>query len=182
MRLQRAKPTDDIHIEEVPLDAPDVQSFVNMMNADGAEKFSQVWNIDYFRKRFEVTIDNRHYTLLAARRSGQIVAGIIYCVAIHERRVRLGVIIDLLFRPGEAAAADALVDAAERGLFADDCDIVLHLDGMGPAVEKVFAARRYRTAPDVYHMLVWPKNLFEDGTPNADVARWRFAFSDHDAF
>lgn len=182
MRLLRAKPADGTRIEEVPLDAPDVQSFVNMMNADGAERVSQVWDVDYFRKRFEVTIDNRQYTLLAARRSGRIVAGIIFRVANHEHRVRLGVIIDLLYHPGELAAADALVDAAERRLFADDSDIVLHLDGMGPAVEKVFVARRYRTAPDVYHMLVWSKNLFEDGTPNADVARWRFAFSDHDAF
>ena len=182
MRLLRAKPADDTRIEGVPLAAPDVQAFVNMMNADGAEKVSQVWDVDYFRKRFEVTIDNRRYTLLAARRSGRIVAGIIFSVANHEHRVRLGVIVDLLYQPGEAAAADALVDAAERRLFADDCDIVLHLDGMGPAVEKVFAARRYRTAPDVYHMLVWSKKLFEDGTPNADLARWRFAFSDHDAF
>lgn len=182
LRLGRAQPDHTTQIEEVSLDAPDVQAFVDMLNTEGADKLSQVWGVEGFRRRFRTTIENGRYTLLAARRDGRIVAGIIFCTATHEQRVRLGVMIDLLYQPGRVAAAAALVSAAERRLLADDCDVVMHLDGLGPGAQKVFNDAGYRTAPEVYHMVVWPKDLVEDGTPNADLTRWRFAFSDHDAF
>ncbi|MCI0677121.1 MAG: hypothetical protein L0Y42_15270, partial [Phycisphaerales bacterium] len=71
---------------------------------------------------------------------------------------------------------------AERRAHRNGGELMIYLDGVGPAMREVMERLEYRVSPETYDLLLWPKSLLTSGPATADLANWRFSFADHDAF
>ena len=162
--------------------SPEVEPVVELMNATRQGRVSQVWSAESFRRRCAGTIDGAAYTVLAAGDGDAPRAAVVYCEVTRGENVRAGVLLEVVSRPGDEPAALALTREAERRLLAAGCDVVLHLDGRGSALDERIARAGYRVAPHEYHMLIWSPDERWKEDRRSDLSNWWFAFSDHDAF
>ncbi len=106
----------------------------------------------------------------------------IYRFAERGAGVLAGVIMEIAFDPDCPRAAALLLAEVERRVDRGGGELMLHLAGLSPQTDAVFRELGYRRSPEIYDMLVWPKRAVEDEPALADLANWRFAFRDHDAF
>jgi hypothetical protein len=170
-----------LSIRPLPITDPSLSAVVDLLNAAGAGKISQVWTLDSLRRRLAGTIDGYDYRILIAERAGKIVGAAIDRLTIRER-VKAGIIMELVTAPDTRDAAASLLSASESRLRADGADTTLYLDALGPETGGLLRRAGHRLSNETYQMLVWPKTLVPAGTAAADLANWRFSFLDHDAF
>ena len=157
-------------------------SVLEMLNRSGAGRISRKWKQEDFNGRFQTTIDGQPYEILTAGNEGAIDAALLCCRASRGNNINVLVILDILFSPGKEKVLEALlVEAGKRANYLG-CDCILFLDGIGGTIRSILQKLGYRTTSEIYHMLVWPKERFPEAAPVSDLANWRFAFSDHDAF
>ena len=157
-------------------------SVVEMLNRSGARRISQKWKQEAFNERFQTTIGGQPYEILTAGNDGALDAALLCCGASRGNNISAFVILDILFSPGKEMVLEALlVEAAKRANnLGSDC--ILFLDGIGGTTRSILQKLGYRTTDEIYHILVWPKERVPEAAPVSDLANWRFAFSDHDAF
>lgn len=181
-RLSWRTTGDERTIEQVELDDDRIEGLVELMNRRGAGRIAQTWTPELFRARFRGALDGEPYGIHLACDGKRVLGGTIHRLAIRGNGVRTGVILDLVLSEGHEDLAAPLLASLERRMRLDGADVVLHLDGVPDGSGAAVRARGYRTAPDIYHLLVNPKALVAPGTPDGDLDNWLFAFSDHDAF
>lgn len=169
-------------IQEVPLEDPGLEDLVELMNARAGGRIAQVWTIDSFRARFKLALDGERYVLHIVRDGERVVGGAIHRLAVRGHGVRTGVLLDVILAKGHEEIAPALLGAIERRMMQDGADVVLQLDGIDAKTSELARRRGYRTAPDIYHLLVNPRNLVGPDTWEGTPSNWLFSFSDHDAF
>ncbi len=169
-------------IEEVALEDDRIEALVELMNARGTGRIAQAWTPDHFRARFKGALDGEPYVIHLVRSGDRVLGGAIHRLAIRGNNVRTGVLLDLVLDQGHEDVAAPLLSTLERRMHRDGADVVLYLDGVPDGSGDRVSSRGYRTAPDVYHLLVNPKALVKPDTPEGTLANWLFAFSDHDAF
>lgn len=167
---------------EIDLASDDIDSVVELMNEARSGGISQVWSAESVRRRFGVTIDGSRYTLLGFFEGEDLEAALIFCTTTRGEDVRTGVLIEMVSRPGRGNAAISLLTEAESRMIDVGCEVVLHVDGMESDLERSMVRRGYRTAPHVYHLLVWSPDNEWKKDERSELGSWRFAFSDHDAF
>lgn len=167
---------------EIDLGSDDVESVVGLMNEARRGGIGQVWSAESFRRRFAMTIDSSHYTVLGYFAGEGLEAVLIFCTTTRGETVRTGVLIEMASRPGREDAAVSLLSEAESRMMDAGCEVVLHVDGMGSDREKLMPRLGYRTAPHLYHLLVWSPDDGWKKDARSELSSWRFAFSDHDAF
>ena len=155
---------------------------VEMLNRSGAGRISQKWKQEVFNRRFQTTIDGQPYEILTARNEGALDAALLCCRASRGNNISALVILDILFSPGKEKALEALLVEAGKRAIDWGVDCILFLDGIGGTTRSILRKLGYRTTNEIYHMLVWPKEKIPEAAPVSDLANWRFAFSDHDAF
>lgn len=172
----------DTKIRDMESSSHEVSRIVEMMNTVRQGLVSQVWSTDYFRRRFEGTIDGGRYSIISAKRRDTEVAAVISCSAMRGNNIRACVIMDVVYVAGEEERARGLVGEVEDRARRAGCDCVLYLDDFLNKGRKILGGLGYRNTNDTYHMLVWPKNKVPEGAPVADIKNWWFTFSEHDAF
>ena len=183
LALRRPRRPTTVDVETLNLESPTIDDVAQKFDDAGKEHISQRWDSAYFRRRFSTTIEGLPYTILTAHASGRLTATIVFRMAERgDRRIRAGVIMDVLGASQAPAAAAALLAESERQVMQAGGEVMLYLDGTGEETHRLLTAAGYRTSPETYYILVWPKNLAAPDCPAADLANWRFAFSDHDAF
>ncbi len=172
----------NLSAEELKLTSEDVETLVQMANARGKDRISQLWTADDLRRRFAGTIEGGPYTVLVARSAGALTAALIFRLAERGNGIRVSVIMDVVCSPSAASAARSLLGEAERRADHDHCEAMLYLDGAGPTMRELVAKLGYRNSPEAYDILVWPKEKVPPRSAAAEISRWRFTFADHDAF
>ena len=81
-----------------------------------------------------------------------------------------------------------LIDAAavlrriECDATAADCELLIYLDGLAAQNRELLLWRGFRSSPEVYEFLIWPKKVTAEDPWVGDWNRWEFGFRDHDAF
>lgn len=181
LRMRQPRRLSGLSIDEVPWDSAEVADFAELLKDSCADRIGQVWTSDAIRSRFTCSLDGDPYVLLVSRREGQVVAAIVYRTVDRDRGVRMGVVMDLVFRDKEELAAQAVLAEAQRRSYAAGADGMMYLDGSGPGTQKLFAADGYFVSSDRYSLLLWPKTKLSVDPLLCDISSWRLAFSDHDA-
>jgi hypothetical protein len=59
---------------------------------------------------------------------------------------------------------------------------LIYLDGLGMQNRQLLLQRGFRSSPEVYELLIWPKKAAAEDQWLGDGDRWEFGFRDHDAF
>jgi hypothetical protein len=96
--------------------------------------------------------------------------------------IRMGVVMDVVSAGDEPKTTRALLAAAERNTLVEGGEVMILLDGAGPAHSALFASCGYRATSERYQMTAWPKDRCPPGSWTANLENWRFVFADHDAF
>ena len=169
--------------DSLDAESPVIHDVSQMFDDPALRSVSQEWTPEYFHRRFSTTIEGRPYTILTAHASGRLTAAVVYRVAERgDRRIRAGVIMNILGAEESPAAAAGLLAEAERRVVRAGGEVMLWLDGASTELSELLATLGYRKSPETYYILVWPKDRAVADSPAADLANWRFTFADHDAF
>jgi hypothetical protein len=182
LHMRQSHRPSGLSIDEVSWDSSDVDDIAEILRDSCVNRIGQVWTSDAIRRRFTYSLDGDPYILLVSRREGQVVAAIVYRTVDRDRGVRMGVVMDLVFRDKEELAAQAVLAEAQRRSYAAGADGMMYLDGSGPGIQKLFAADGYFVSSERYSLLLWPKTKLSADPILCDISSWRLAFSDHDAF
>ncbi len=154
-----------------------------LLNEQADGRVSMVWSPQMFARRFAGTIEGWKYHLLTSdARDGQTPAAAVLWRQAERSGINVGVVMDVLHKPGAADEARRLLGEVERRAIVADCDLMCWLDGAGAATGNLLRGAGYRMSSETYYVLVWPKTLLTAPSPGADLKQWRFTFSDHDAF
>lgn len=174
---------------EASMDPKPARSFpeamVRGLPAPGEVRIGQRWTPEAWTRRFGTTIQAEPYRIIdgtdgtggramltLARRSREGAAG---------EPIRLCVIMDLWADPGREASAAAVLRNAETYARREGCHGLIWLDGL-PEWTGLFRRLGYRTTPETYTLLAWPRAGVLPGAFGSDRSHWRFPFSEHDAF
>jgi hypothetical protein len=145
----------------------------------------QGWTTPEWRHRFAATLEGDPYTLLVARRGGGLLGGVVARTARRDApsgaSIPLGIVMDLIVAPEQAAAVAPLLAAAETWAATRGALAMLWLDGVRQLSDTV-ARCGYRPSAETYRLIVWPGTVAPPDSPLRDASRWRFTFADHDAF
>ena len=179
LALRRARPVPGITIETVD---PDPTSLVEILNAASARRMSAVWTEESLRYRYDQTREGTRYFLASIRRGGVRVGGLVYRFAERWGGIRGCVVMDAILPEGEEPLIEPALRSAQAHALSADCDLMMFLDGLGPAISSVFASLGYRASPESYEMILWPNRKAKAEPRLATTAGWRFGFGDHDAF
>ena len=180
--LFRRTTGDGQTMEQITLEDGRIGELVELMNRRGAGHVAQRWTTEHFRTRFKGALDGEKYVIHVACSDDRVLGGSIHRLAVRGNSVRTGVILDLVLSEGHEDLAGPMLSTLESRMLQDGADVILHLEGPGDPVGGGVLARGYRTAPDVYHLLVSPGGMVDPGSRAGDLSNWLFAFSDHDAF
>ncbi len=182
LRLRQPHVPSGLSIEEVPWDSAEVDDVSELLRNSCMNRICQAWTSDAIRRRFSCSLDGDPYVLLVSRRQSQLVAAIVYRTVDRDRGIRMGVVMDLVFRDNEELAAQAILAEVQQRSYAAGADGMMYLDGSGLGMQKLFAANGYVMSSERYSLLLWPKEKLSAEPLMYDISSWRLAFSDHDAF
>ena len=182
LRMRQPHRPSGLTINEVSWNSAEVADFAELLKDSCADRIGQVWTSDAIRRRFTYSLDGEPYVLLVSRREGQVVAAIVYRTVNRDRGIRMGVVMDLVFRDKEELAAQAVLAEAQRRSYAEGADGMMCLNGSGPGMQKLLVADGYFVSSERYSLLLWPKAKLSADPVLCDISCWRLAFSDHDAF
>lgn len=164
---------DDSEAFHAPLD-----EFAELKLSRVSDRIVQRCSVELLRERYRQTREGGAYRIVSARRRGELTAAAAYRVAERGDGIRVGVIMDLIFR--ERADGLAILRTIYRSSYDAGCELLLCLDGPGSPDRNLLKAAGFRPSPEVYEFLLWPKSAVVDA--NNDWNRWSFSFADHDAF
>lgn len=182
LRLRQPHIPSGLSIDEVPWDSVEVADFAELLKDSCGDRIGQAWTSEAIRRRFTHSLDGDPYVLLVSRRKGQLVAAIVYRTVDRDRGIRMGVVMDLVFRDKEELAARAVLAEAQWRSYAAGADGMMCLDGSGLGTRKLVAADGYIMSSERYSLLLWPKAKLSAEPLLYDISSWRLAFADHDAF
>jgi hypothetical protein len=172
----------DAAIESVSPGDASVAAWLEEHRDSAGGRIGQEWTVEEFSRRFAATFEGGAYRMLIAKRAGAVAGGLLFRTAIRGNDLVLGIIMDLAVRDAEPGLTRALLRRAEDVCRADGCLAVLHLDGV-PGQGETMKQAGYRHSSETYHMLIWPKEMAGEAEGFvAELANWRFPFSEHDAF
>jgi hypothetical protein len=182
--LARRRGNPAVRVEEVPLDSPQVEEIVALLNAREDNVVRQAWTPEQFRRRFCTTLDGTAYRITAVLRGKRIVAALVMTIAERRHHIRAGILLELA---AGAAASTSEIEAllADAEQFARDqrAEVMLSLDGSLSLKQLAGSFGNYlENRSEIYHMLVYPKSMAQAPHLAAELANWHFAFGDHDAF
>jgi Acetyltransferase (GNAT) domain len=177
--LKLRHPNDD-GLETCDLSrAPALEEFANLLSRTPC-RVRQIWNVSRLNERYASNREAEPYSLLGVRRQGKLAAAVVWRAAVRGNGVRAGVLMDVAFQDGEEYAARKVIATAERSALRENCDVMLHLDGIGE-ISRIIAHAGYYVSPERYSVLLWPAPLATSGR-FGDLSSWRYAFGDHDTF
>jgi predicted N-acetyltransferase YhbS len=162
-------------------DAP-LHVIADLLAERASGRISQAWNAEALRHRYRQTREGGKYRFITAFSREELTALAIYRVAERGEGIQVGVIMDLAFRPGAEADAAAVLRRIECDATAADCELLIYLDGLGAQNRELLLWRGFRSSPEVYEFLIWPKKVTAEDPWVGDWNRWEFGFRDHDAF
>lgn len=163
----------------IALESDEVDAVVAMLNAQGEGCMAQQWTVEAFRDRFSRTREGGAYALLGVKKGSQLVAFVLWRMAERGEAINAGVI---MAAAGEPSCIASALAQAEREAFERGAELMLMMDGMGERYSRLFRGVGYRTSPETYDLLIWPKVKLTADPRLADAAQWRIGFADHDAF
>jgi hypothetical protein len=181
-RATRRRAPAGLVVEEVEASGAAAAALVALVAGAAQDRIAEAWTAEGIAYRYRQTREGGRYAVLLVRRGERVVAALAYRVAERGQGILAGVLMDAMSAPGEESALAAALERAERDLHGRGCEVVLFLNGLGPAVERVMRRHGYRDSPERYDLLVWPKEKLAVTPALADRENWRFAFADHDAF
>ncbi|MGH7804763.1 MAG: hypothetical protein ACREQJ_10475 [Candidatus Binatia bacterium] len=165
-----------------PLSCHDVDALVDGLNRGASGQVAQRWTHEGWRERFRQTREGGQYFSFASR-AGDLPSGaVVGRVAIRGEGIRAGVVMDVIANSDREEDAVPALLTAERRAYREGAEAMLFLDGLGPELGGIVRRLGYRASRETYRTIVWPKTVLAERPELADVARWRFAFADHDAF
>jgi hypothetical protein len=177
---RRADP--QLALEEVELPGPTTDELVELLRAGARDRIVESWTPERFRYRYRQTRENTRYFVMAVRRRGALVAGLIYRFAERGGGIQAGVIMDAITAPGEEDALIPALEHAERHAHRAGCELMLFLSGLGERIDRLFRGRGYQGGRERYDLLAWPKQKLTESPTLGALLNWRFSFVDHDAF
>jgi hypothetical protein len=164
-------------VEDAPLHA-----IADLLAERAAGRISQSWDAEALHRRYRQTREGGQYRFVMAFGGEQLTTAAIYRVAERGDGIQVGVIMDLAFRPGAEQDAAAVLRRIECDATGAECELLIYLDGLGSQNRELLLKRGFRSSPEVYEFLIWPKKVAAEDAWVGDWNRWEFAFRDHDAF
>lgn len=182
--LLRGKLAARGHVEEVAVVNAPLSQMAVMLNNVERERFSQVWDADLIAKRYERTREGGEYRVLVSRQQGSdlVDAALVYRDAERGAGIKVAVMMDLLFAEGKETAAVAVLHQLESLARRTGCEALLCFDGRGEPFRKLITSCGFRSSPEKYTYMVYPKKALAQQPWLADAANWNYTFGDHDAF
>ncbi|MCH7751648.1 MAG: hypothetical protein IH898_05780 [Planctomycetes bacterium] len=180
--LRRTNPA--VPIENVPLDSPQVDEVVALLNSRPTAAVRQFWTSEQFRRRYHTTLDGTSYRIRAVRHGKRLAAVLVMTIAERGNQIRAGILLELAAEPAAAAAEiDAPLADAENFAHREGAEVMLSLEGSLSLEQLAGSFGKYLVnRSEVYHLLVYPKPMAQAPHLAAELAHWTFAFADHDAF
>lgn len=179
LAIRKPRGDQDGMVSVIDLGSDDVGAAVALLNAQGGGCIAQQWTVEAFRERFRRTREGGRYTLLGVKKNAQLVACVLWRMAERGEAIRAGVIMAAAGEPSSIAPALA---RAEQEAFSHGAELMLMMDGGGDDLSAFFRRVGYRTSPETYDLLIWPKAALTADPRLAEADRWRLCFADHDAF
>ncbi|WP_428308299.1 GNAT family N-acetyltransferase [Lacipirellula sp.] len=171
---------DDGSIEQRPVEQ--LEAVAALIGERSAGRIAQLWSAELLQQRYGQTREGGSYRLATAWRGDTLQAAAIYRFAERGDGIQVGVLMDFAFREGAEADGAAVLRAVEKATLAAGGELLLYLDGLGDANRQLLKRRGFRSSPENYEFLVWPKKLATAEARFGDWDRWAFSFRDHDAF
>lgn len=169
-------------VDRLSPDGGEIDRLVEILDGEGERRITQRWSAEGFRDRFRQTREGGQYVFLGSRMGSEIVGAVVHRIAERSGGILAGVVMHALAMPGqEDAVAPALIET-ERRCHRAGADLMLYLDGTGPAMGAVLRRLGYRVSRETYDLIIWPKSILAEEPSLTDLRNWRFAFADHDAF
>lgn len=182
-KLRQTKPPANVELKKISWQEESVAPVVELLNAECGGSVGLAWDVSHFIRRFQSTIEGWPYSLYGAYRDGQLLAAILFRVAERgERVIRLGVLMDVLGSEAHPNATKALLSHVEQRAASESCEAMVFLDGAGVEISSLLKSSGYRSTSETYFLLAGPKLKLRNLEGWEDLANWRFAFADHDAF
>lgn len=179
----RRVPTGDMAVvAEAGWDSPEIDALVALLEADGRGSVAQVWTASSLRGRFAQTREGGRYILLVARMGDELLGAVVYRLAERGAGIAAGIVMEAITRPDRERDLIPAFIRMREDVYRQGGDVLVYLDGLGEPMRRLMEAQGYRASPETYDMLIWPKSMLTSEPSLADLADWRFAFSDHDAF
>jgi hypothetical protein len=182
LAVRRPRSPTPFVVEEIPWDSPRLEQVATLWNPPGEIRMRQGWTAACLRQRYTRSVESVPYFLVGVRRGEDLVSAAIFREADRAPGIRLGVIMDAAYAPGQLSALGYALAEAERRLVRIGCEILLYLDGLGDEVSQLMRRLGYVKTFEKYVLMRYPKNKDLHETPYGNRIGWRFAFGDHDAF
>lgn len=159
-----------------------VDAVAELLAQRSVGRITQQWSAQLLQQRYSQTREGGSYHLATAWRGEELLAAAIYRFAERGDGIRVGVLMDFAFRRDADAAAAAVLRTVEKATLAAGGELLLYLDGLSDDNRQLLQRRGFRSSPEKYEFLVWPKKLATAEARFGNWDRWDFSFRDHDAF
>jgi hypothetical protein len=103
----------------------------------------QGWTAACLGQRYTRSIEDVPYFLVGVRRGEDLVSAAIFREADRASGIRLGVIMDAAYAPGQLSALGYALAEAERRLVRAACEALLYLDGLGDEISRLMRRLGY---------------------------------------
>jgi hypothetical protein len=169
--------------EILPAGEGDLEAVHKGLALHAQGRIGQHWNPGAWSRRFRQTLEGEPYVILSTGDPG---AGLLLTMAHRKREgdsdhpIKLCVILDLWAKPGDLGSPRKLLRNAEAQARRKGCHALIWLDGV-PELTGLFKSLGYRTTPETYQLLAWPKARVA-GAWAGELGHWRFPMAEHDAF
>jgi hypothetical protein len=181
-RLWRPRAEPYPRAEEVSWNSADLAQLFQLSGRLRQGRVHQVRTLPSFRQRFATNLDDQPYILLAIRKAGRFLAGVLYRMAERDRRIRLAVIMDIFYESDGADALRRCLLEVERRTYEAGAEAILCLPGWHDTVLQILRDQGYLTSPETYTLLWRVLDKSSHSGPVPDDRTFHFALSDHDAF
>ena len=173
-----------VEVAEISLADPRIEGVVALLNGRGDDKVCHAWTAEEFRRRFATTLDGTAYRVLAAMRTGRVVAALVTVLIERGNNIKAGVVITLAAaREATTNEVTTLLAAAETWALQNEAELMLALDASLKLPPLTGAKGKYlSTDSESYHLLVYPKKFAQAPYAAAELENWVFDYADHDAF
>jgi predicted N-acetyltransferase YhbS len=180
--LRAARVPSEVRLEAIDVMTAPLGAIAKLLTDRAADRIAQPWNASSLRERYRQTREGGNYSVVTASHGEELTAVAIQRVAERGDGIHVCVVMELAFRPGAEADAAAVLRRVELDATAADCELLIYLDGLGSGNRELLLRRGFRSSPEVYELLIWPKKAVVEDERLGDGNRWEFGFRDHDAF
>jgi hypothetical protein len=182
LSLRGARVPTGVRVEASNVTAAPLEAIAKLLAGRAVDRIAQPWDASTLRERYRQTREGGNYSVVTASRGEELAAVAIHRIAERGDGIQVGVVMELAFRPGAEAEAATILRRVELDATAANCELLIYLDGLGSKNRELLLRRGFRSSPEVYELLIWPKKVATDDQWLGDGDRWEFGFRDHDAF